>query len=184
MCLFNFNANFTCLFRSTNKYIITCNNSFLISFQQWLQRMNCKCEGLAHHYDLLKHEGSLSSCLTQLPAQLIVLILQSTVPFQQLSNILCWLWPVTEGLSNCCGLLLCVIGTLGCIYLTSWQDNGLLENVCLTQRALELLLHGHEVASPAVPEPKQVYESRHLLHFKCRRCVSYTFSPINLWYLS
>lgn len=35
-------------------------------------------------------------------------------------------------------------------------DNGFLENLCLTQRALGLLLHEHEAASPAAPEPKQV----------------------------
>lgn len=38
-------------------------------------------------------------------------------------------------------------------------DSGFLENVCLTQRALGLLLHGHEAASPAAPEPKQVIQS-------------------------
>lgn len=48
-----------------------------------------ECLAVAYHYDLLKHEGCLSGCLTQLPAQLTVLVLQSAVPLQQLSNFLC-----------------------------------------------------------------------------------------------
>lgn len=44
---------------------------------------------MTYHYDLLEHEGCLSGCLTQLPAQLIVLVLQSAVPLHQLSHSLC-----------------------------------------------------------------------------------------------
>lgn len=48
-----------------------------------------ECTSIAHHYDLLKHEGRLSGCLTQLPAQFTVLILQSAIPLHQLRNFLC-----------------------------------------------------------------------------------------------
>lgn len=122
-----------CIFHrdfSTNKHRHFFNR-LLLSFHcgGW----KTKCWGLAHRDDLLEHEGSLSSCLAQLPAQLVVLVLQCTIPFQQLANVLRWLWPVKMRRRNHRDPSLCVKGTLGCIHLK--QCWNLLKNVSYPESA-------------------------------------------------
>lgn len=127
-----------------------------------LDRINrCYCDQ-THHNDLLKHVGRLSSCLTQLSAQFIVLILQSAVSFQQFSHVLRALWPATGATI----MAFCCMGDVypGCIYLVSYLDPEVHWESCLTQRAPEQLLHVHGVASPAALGPTPGYHWKHLKH--------------------